>query len=88
MKQRVARRGQGRSAGFRTILFYRRGETSVFIHMFAKNRKANLTKREQDAFRDYAEQLAQHTEEYFSRLVAERGWRRIDDEQREEDVPQ
>ncbi|MGU3537507.1 type II toxin-antitoxin system RelE/ParE family toxin [Methylobacterium sp. A54F] len=87
IKQRVARRGQGRSGGFRTILFYKRGKVAVFLHMFAKSERANLTKKEQVAYHDYAEQLAKHTDEQFSRLVIERGWRRIEDEQLEEDVP-
>lgn len=87
IKQRVPRKGQGRSGGFRTIIFYRRGEIAVFLHMFAKNKQANLTPREQDAYHDYAEQLDGHTDQQFSRLVSEKGWRRIDDEQPEEDVP-
>jgi hypothetical protein len=55
--------------------------------MFAKNERANLSKKEQAAYHDYAEQLAKHTDEQFSRLVMELGWRRIEDEQPKEDVP-
>jgi hypothetical protein len=87
IKQRVARQGQGRSGGFRTIIFYKRGKVALFLHMFAKSERANLTKKEQAAYHDYADQLAEHTDEQFSRLVAERGWREIEDEQPEEDVP-
>ncbi|MWV23015.1 hypothetical protein FVE89_13620 [Methylobacterium sp. 2A] len=69
------------------MIFYRRGAVAVFLHMFAKNERANLSKKEQAAYHDYAEQLAKHTDEQFSRLVMELGWRRIEDEQPKEDVP-
>jgi hypothetical protein len=87
IKQRVARLGQGRSGGHRVILAYKRGDVAVPLYTLSKNQKANLTKNELEAFRDYADQLAKHTDEQFSRLVNERGWRQIDDEQPEEDVP-
>ena len=41
IKQRVARKGQGRSGGFRTVIAYRAGERSVYIYGFAKSRQAN-----------------------------------------------
>ncbi|UIY45871.1 type II toxin-antitoxin system RelE/ParE family toxin [Methylobacterium radiotolerans] len=87
IKQRIARRGQGRSGGLRTILCFRRGKVAVFLYIFAKSKKANLTKAEQEAYREYAKELAEYTDEQFARLVAERGWRQIEDEQPEEDVP-
>ena len=42
IKQRVARPGQGKSSGFRTIVAYRRGDRAVFLFGFAKNERANL----------------------------------------------
>lgn len=42
IKQRVARPGQGKSGGYRTIIAYRRGERAVFLYGFAKNERANL----------------------------------------------
>lgn len=51
IKQRVARRGQGRSGGFRTIIAYRSGHRAVFLHGFAKNRTANIA---DDDLRDLA----------------------------------
>ena len=32
IKQRIARRGQGRSGGYRTIVLFRRGERSFFVY--------------------------------------------------------
>jgi hypothetical protein len=42
IKQRVARQGQGKSGGFRTIVAYRRSVRAVFLFGFAKNERQNL----------------------------------------------
>jgi len=42
IKQRVARRGQGKSGGYRTIIAYRRSDRAVFLFGFAKNERPNL----------------------------------------------
>lgn len=52
IKQRVARPGQGRSGGFRTIIAYRSGDRAVFLYGFAKSRIANIA---DDDLRDLAD---------------------------------
>lgn len=42
IKQRVARKGQGRSGGFRTVIAYRRLGRAVFLYGFAKNERDNI----------------------------------------------
>jgi hypothetical protein len=42
IKQRVARRGQGRSGGFRMIVAYRVAWRAVFLYGFAKNDRDNI----------------------------------------------
>jgi hypothetical protein len=42
IKQRVARLGQGKRGGFRTIIAYRRGTRAVCLFGFAKNERENL----------------------------------------------
>ena len=46
IKQRVARRGAGRSGGFRTVVAYQTGEISVFLYGFAKNERENISSDE------------------------------------------
>lgn len=41
-KQRVARKGQGRSGGYRTLIAYRSGDFSVFLFGFAKSDRENI----------------------------------------------
>jgi hypothetical protein len=42
IKQRVARKGQGRSGGYRMILAYRMRDRAVFVFGFEKNERDNI----------------------------------------------
>jgi hypothetical protein len=42
IKQRLARRGQGRSGGYRMLIAYRAGERAVFLFGFAKHERENI----------------------------------------------
>ena len=53
IKQRVAREGQGRRGGFRTIVAYRAAERSVFMFGFAKSRQANLSAADERDLADF-----------------------------------
>jgi hypothetical protein len=54
IKQRVARPGQGRSRGYRTLLAYRAGDLAVFLYGFAKSDRENIEDDELQALRDIA----------------------------------
>ena len=54
VKQRVARPGQGRSGGYRTIVLYRSGTRAIFAFGFAKSRKDDLEPDELEAYRELA----------------------------------
>ena len=56
IKQRIARKGGGRSAGFRTIVLFRRGELAFFIYGFAKSGQENLRRDELATFRRLADE--------------------------------
>ena len=57
IKQRIARRGQGRSGGLRAIVLFRQRERSFFVYGFAKSVRDNLRRDELRAFRLLAEQM-------------------------------
>ena len=46
IKQRLARQGQGKSGGFRSIILFRRREMAFFVYGFAKNDRDNIDRRE------------------------------------------
>jgi len=56
-KQRLRRKGQGKSGGFRTILLLRVGSFGIFAYGFAKNERANITQEELSAWRQIAKEL-------------------------------
>jgi hypothetical protein len=57
IKQRVARAGQGRSGGYRTIVAYRAKQRAVFLYGFAKNERENIEPNELLTFRSIAADL-------------------------------
>lgn len=56
IKQRIARKGGGRSSGFRTIVLFRQSEPAFFVHGFAKSSWENLRRDELKAFRLLADE--------------------------------
>jgi hypothetical protein len=62
-KQRVARYGEGKSGGFRTIILFRIGSHCFFAHGFAKNDKANVSAKELAALKRLADLFFEFSEE-------------------------
>jgi len=58
-KQRVARTGQGKSSGFRTLLAHRTSEHVFFVFGFAKNERDNITQAELHALKAQAKILGE-----------------------------
>ena len=51
VKQRLARRGRGKSGGYRTIIAIKRGDRAVFLLGFAKNERSNIDAAELEELR-------------------------------------
>jgi len=66
IKQRIARPGQGKSKGYRTIIFLRRGRKAFFVFGFAKSRRANIDRVEQDQFKEAAKIVLALTDEQLA----------------------
>ena len=69
IKQRVARPGQGKSGGYRTIVIFQQGDKSFFVYGFAKSDRANIDKAELEAFRQAAVHLLALDEEQLDKLL-------------------
>lgn len=78
IKQRVARPGEGRSGGYRTIIAYRRGARAVFLHMFEKSRSANINAVELEAYQRIARGYDQLSDVQLDALAARNDWKRIE----------
>ena len=80
IKQRVARKGQGRSGGFRTVIAYRAGTRAVFLFGFAKSAQSNLAPNDERDLADYGHLLLDLGPKGIDRLID-------DDELMEVDEP-
>jgi hypothetical protein len=56
-KKRIAKPGQGKSGGFRTLVATNKGSRWVFVYGFPKNERSNIDKDEQEALRKLATHL-------------------------------
>jgi len=69
IKQRIARPGQGRSKGYRTIILFRRGVRAFFLYGFAKSQRANIDDYEEEQFKEAAKHLLALTEKHLAELL-------------------
>ncbi|GAA0760807.1 type II toxin-antitoxin system RelE/ParE family toxin [Ideonella azotifigens] len=56
-KKRIARPGQGKRGGYRTLVATRRAERWIFVYGFPKNERGNIDKDEEEALKKLAEHL-------------------------------
>jgi len=70
LKQRIARKGGGKSGGFRTIILFRVGARAFFVHGFAKNEQDNIRDDELAAFKLLASQLMAYDDATLAKAIA------------------
>ncbi|ENW9433657.1 type II toxin-antitoxin system RelE/ParE family toxin [Salmonella enterica] len=69
IKQRVARQGQGKSGGYRTIVLYKTTERAFFIYGFSKSDRENIDRAEETEFKKAAPHILSLTEEQIMLLI-------------------
>ena len=69
IKQRIARLGQGKSGGYRTIIVFQQNERSFFVYGFLKSERENIDKDELAAFKQAAEQFLALDDEQIKTLL-------------------
>ncbi len=69
-KKRIARRGQGKSGGYRVILASNLGKRWVFIFGFAKNERDNIDDKELKLIKDLAAAYLAMDEQMLKRAIA------------------
>lgn len=57
LKKRIARPGQGKSGGFRTLVATNKGNRWIFVFGFPKNQRGNIDKDEEQALKGLAAHL-------------------------------
>lgn len=65
----MARPGQGKSGGFRTIILYRTAERAFFVYGFAKSDRDNVDDNEAVAFKKAAVHVLGLSEQHLAELI-------------------
>lgn len=68
-KKRVARTGQGKSGGYRTIIAYKHDNKAIFMFGFAKNERANISHKEELIYKKLAGYFLKLTENELQLLI-------------------
>jgi len=70
IKQRIARKGGGKSGGFRALVLLRAGERAFFVHGFAKSDRDNVRDDELVALKRLAAELLNYDEAALAKAIA------------------
>ncbi len=71
-KKRAAIPGRGKSGGTRTIVAFRSGDRAVFMYGFAKSQRANISKKELQAFKKLAKKYLAYNDGDLKKAVRAR----------------
>ncbi len=77
IKQRVARSGQGRSGGYRTLIAWREEDRAVFLYGFAKSDRDNLEPAELAQYVKLAGEVLAMTETQIAALIESKRWHEV-----------
>ncbi len=69
IKQRIARPGEGKSGGYRSIILFKKGERSFFVYGFAKSDRDNIDESDERDFKDLAKVLLDTSDEQLADLI-------------------
>ncbi|MBZ5628494.1 MAG: type II toxin-antitoxin system RelE/ParE family toxin [Acidobacteriia bacterium] len=70
IKQRIARKGGGKSGGFRSMILFRVGNRAVFVHGFAKKDLGNINPNELKALKKLARIMLGYSDAQIATVVA------------------
>jgi len=76
-KIRIARRGEGKSGGYRVIVFFKSGERTFFVHGFAKSDMANISRKELMRAKKQAKTLFSMTDSQIQNALNEKVFEEI-----------
>ena len=70
-KMRVARQGEGKSGGYRVIVFFRSEERTFFVYGFAKSDKENINRNDLRIFKNRSKDAFSMTEAQINSQLRE-----------------
>jgi hypothetical protein len=81
LKQHVSQGKGGQAGGHRAIIIFAHDRFMVFVHLFAKRDKANLTDKEKAVFKRVARAFVELDAEQVSLLLETKEWIEIPNEE-------
>lgn len=69
IKQRIARPGESKSKGYRSIILFRKDEKAFFVYGFSKSELGNIRADEEDQFKKMARHVLALTDAQLATLV-------------------
>jgi hypothetical protein len=69
IKQRIARPGESKSKGYRSIVLYRKGDKAFFVYGFPKSDLGNIREDEQEQFKKAAKLILALSDEQIRQLI-------------------
>lgn len=69
IKQRIARPGESKSKGYRSIVLYRKGDKAFFVYGFPKSDLGNIRDDEQEQFKKAAKSIFALSDEQIRKLI-------------------
>jgi len=69
IKKRVARPGEGKRSGYRTLISFRVGQRSIFVFGFPKNERGNIKKPQEEIFKKLSKDFQGVTAKKINELL-------------------
>jgi len=69
IKQRIARPHEGKSGGYRSIIFYCRGDKAFFVYGFPKNAQNNITMADVKEYKELAKITFALSDDKLEKLI-------------------
>ena len=77
IKQRIARPNQGKSGGYRSIIYYRRGDKAFFVYGWSKSERANIDEDEEKEFKRQAKLTLALKDEQILKMLENETWQEV-----------
>lgn len=86
IKQRIARPGQGKSGGYRTIILFRQGDKAFFVYGFAKSTLGNIDASDERDFKELAKVLLAASDQQLATLVGQGKYAEVNCDEEEKNL--
>ena len=78
IKQRVARSGEGKSGGYRTLILFKTEVRALFVYGFAKSDRANLNPDEEIFYRKLAKAYLSLNDIEMDSIAVSKSWTKVE----------